>query len=125
MMPPTAGPSSRAIAGRAVPKKALACGRSASGIRSGTMELAAGLKKALLVPTSAPRINRCHSASAPVTDSMPIAAIATARTTSAAIIRRRRSKWSLAQPPTSSIETCAPVQTSPTVAIAVGMLLRA
>ncbi len=59
--PAIAGPARRTISGRKSPWSALACGSSASGRRSGTMAVEAGLKKASPRPTKAIRTRRCHS----------------------------------------------------------------
>ena len=63
----------------------------------------------------------CHSASAPVIDRTARTPTATARVASAPSSTRRRSKRSLATPPTSSRTIVGTVIAMPTIASAVGV----
>ncbi|CAN5703088.1 hypothetical protein BH24ACT26_BH24ACT26_23500 [soil metagenome] len=62
----------------------------------------------------------CHSSIRPATDRIPIEPIAMQRTTSEAIITRRRSKRSLTTPPMSRKTTMGRLHATPTTDIAVG-----
>ena len=97
--PPSAGPASRSASGRTNWSSELACGSSEAGSTSGTIASNAGPKNAVAAPKTATSTSMCHSSSAPVSDSTAIAPIASPRATSAASIRRRRSKRSLRTPP--------------------------
>ena len=121
--PPIAGPMRRMVSGRIRPLSALACARSSSGNKSGTIAVMAGLKKASPSPTNAIRTMTCHSSMTPVSDRMPSSPIAAARTRSAPIMRRRRSYRSVKTPPRRRKAMSGSVQATPTTDRAVGTLL--
>ena len=121
--PPIAGPSSRIMSGRTSPWNAFAWASRSSRTRSGTIAVAAGLKKASPRPTKAISATMCHSSIAPATDRMPRIPIAAARTRSAPIIIQRRSYRSEKTPPSSTNRISGRVQATPTIESAVGTLL--
>jgi hypothetical protein len=89
---------------------------------SGTTASNAGAKNAAPVPYIAARTATCQTSSAPLSASPARAMPATARSRSAAIMIRRRSKRSLATPPSSRNRIVGIVIAMPTTDIAVGVL---
>ena len=120
--PPAAGPASRRASGRTNWSSELACGSSEAGSTSGTIASKAGPKNAVAAPKPATSTSMCHSSRAPVIDRTAITATASPRPTSAASIRRRRSKRSLMTPPSSRNTIVGTVMAMPTTASAVGVL---
>ena len=97
-----------------------ACSSRCRGTISGTIDMNAGPKNASPVPKTAARTIRCHSSTAPVSTRTPIVPTATARTRSAAIMIRRRSKRSEMTPPINTKMPIGSVHASPTSESAVG-----
>ena len=120
--PPSAGPASRRATGRMNWSSEFACGSSEAGSTSGTIASNAGPKNAVPAPKTATSRSMCQSSSAPVSDRTAITPIASPRATSAASIRRRRSKRSLMTPPSRRKAIVGTVMAIPTTASAVGVL---
>ncbi len=98
-----------------------ACGSREAGSTSGTIASKAGPKNAVPAPKTATSTSMCQSSSAPVSDRTAITPIASPRATSAASIRRRRSKRSLMTPPSRRKAIVGTVMAIPTTASAVGV----
>ena len=89
---------------------------------SGTTASKAGAKKAAPVPYIAANTQACQTSRAPVRASQASARPAAARSTSAPIMILRRSKRSLATPPSRRNRIVGTVIAMPTTDIAVGVL---